>query len=243
MSELMLMGAGDTATVAAAGGATEQHFDFTGANGNDYIQIGTAGISPSGVDFTIIVDNITLPDWTPAALTTIVSDRVTGDKAWLFSISSIACQATTYTDGSTAQNNNCSNPWGFTDGTEQTIAFEIDGNDGSSQRVLKVYYWNGSSWTLQETVTNSGVISTIWASSRYLTIGGYEGQSGTAQLGWLPSGTLLKRVRGYDGLEITTGGQSLLFDCDANQWESGTTFVSGGHTYTMYGGGLAVQAD
>jgi hypothetical protein len=89
-------------------------------------------------------------------------------------------------------------------------------------------------WTALQTARSSGTSGQLQTSTAPMQVGGFSTSGGTQPLAGKVYRALLYKAS-TTGQITTASGQTLLADCDPNQWTSGTTFVSGGDTWTLNG--------
>jgi hypothetical protein len=89
-------------------------------------------------------------------------------------------------------------------------------------------------WTALQTARSSGTSGQLQTSTAPMQVGGFSTSGGSQPLAGKVYRALLYKAS-TTGQITTAAGQTLLADCDPNQWTSGTTFVSGGDTWTLNG--------
>lgn len=219
-----------------------------GSSGNNVEAPHKSSLNFASSSSVLVIGYIALNDWTPSTQATFFSvyDAAT-DGMVRCSITTTGTAQMTVAVGATGFNGSSSLSWisqaGIADGDGLWVWYMWQSSDGTTD-----FKWSkdppetavGSVvWTALQSNRASSTSGILDTSTAPIRIGGSAASGAT-----FPLAGKLYRVQMYSG---TSGGatlaSTLLVDCDPSQYSgSGSTFVSGGDTWTINGTASVVGA-
>jgi hypothetical protein len=217
----------DLRLIAQVGAGIEAYADLPGASG-DYCSTPYASIYQILSPFDSTFEALISPDsWSTGSYCIAARDNA-GSDPWRFELLSGILTLTT----NASQVGAATVSTGFVDGSAHWVKCDLDGNNGSSNRVHKFYTSaDGVTWTqIGATVTTSGAAG-MGLGQDILEIGAYDAGTKNRFSGGI------HRVRVYDGIDGTQ-----IMNFNASDYVSGSTWTDSFNaaTWTLNGNATIV---